>query len=53
MNSNDTESPVTTECSSACGGPQRLLIHGIHVHVGVRSGDKAVITTNVLAMYLP
>ena len=32
---------------------QRLLIHGIHVHVGVRSGDKAVITTNVLAMYLP
>lgn len=32
---------------------QRLLIHGIHVHVGVRSGDKAVVTTNVLAMYLP
>lgn len=32
---------------------QRLLIHGIHVHVGVRSADKSVITTNVLAMYLP
>ena len=32
---------------------QRLLIHGIHVHVGIRSADKSVITTNVLAMYLP
>ncbi len=31
----------------------RLLIHGVHVHVGVRSGDKAVTTTNVLAVYLP
>ena len=32
---------------------QRLLIHGIHVHVGVRSAEKSVVTTNVLAMYLP
>lgn len=32
---------------------QRLLIHGVHVHVGVRSGEKAITTTNVLAMYLP
>lgn len=31
----------------------RLLIHGVHVHVGVRSADKAIMTTNVLAMYLP
>jgi len=31
----------------------RLMIHGVHVHVGVRSPDKAIITTNVLAMYLP
>ncbi len=32
---------------------QRLLIHGIHVHVGIRSPEKAIITTNVAAMYLP
>lgn len=31
----------------------RLLIHGVHVHVGVRSAEKAVITTNVLAGHLP
>ncbi len=31
----------------------RLLIHGVHVHVGVRSAEKAIITTNVLANYLP
>lgn len=31
----------------------RLLIHGVHVHVGVRSADKSIVTTNVLAMYLP
>lgn len=32
---------------------QRLLIHGIHIHVGIRSAEKSIITTNVLAMYLP
>jgi carboxylate-amine ligase len=32
---------------------QRLLIHGVHVHVGALSPDKAIITTNVAAMYLP
>lgn len=32
---------------------RRLLIHGVHVHVGVRSGEKAVATTNALATYLP
>ncbi len=32
---------------------RRLLIHGVHVHVGVRSGEKAVMTTNALATYLP
>ncbi len=32
---------------------QRLLIHGVHVHVGALSADKAIITTNVAAMYLP
>ncbi|MGB2737740.1 MAG: glutamate--cysteine ligase [Candidatus Nanopelagicales bacterium] len=31
----------------------RLLIHGVHVHVGVRSAEKAIVTTNVLGMYLP
>lgn len=31
----------------------RLMIHGIHVHVGVRSAQKAIVTTNVLAQYLP
>ena len=31
----------------------RLLIHGVHVHVGVRSGEKAVATTNALTSYLP
>lgn len=31
----------------------RLLIHGVHVHVGVKSAEKAIITTNVLANYLP
>ena len=32
---------------------RRLAIHGIHFHVGVRSGEKAVATTNALAYYLP
>lgn len=32
---------------------KRLLIHGIHVHVGVRSAEKAIITNNVVAMYIP
>jgi carboxylate-amine ligase len=32
---------------------QRLLIHGVHVHVGALTPDKAIITTNVAAMYLP
>lgn len=31
----------------------RLLIHGVHVHVGVRSANKAITTTNVLAGHLP
>ena len=32
---------------------KRLAIHGIHFHVGVRSGEKAIATTNALAYYLP
>ena len=32
---------------------QRLLIHGVHVHVGALSPDKAIVTTNVAAVYLP
>ena len=31
----------------------RLLIHGVHVHVGVRSPEKVIITTNVAAQHLP
>lgn len=31
----------------------RLLIHGVHVHVGVRSGEKAIAITNALARFLP
>lgn len=32
---------------------RRLTTHGVHVHVGVRSGDKAVTTVNALSGYLP
>ena len=32
---------------------RRLTTHGVHVHVGVRSGDKAIATVNSLAGYLP
>ena len=32
---------------------RRLAIHGIHFHVGVRSGEKAVAIANSLAYYLP
>jgi carboxylate-amine ligase len=32
---------------------RRLAIHGIHYHVGVRSGPKAVAITNALAFHLP
>jgi carboxylate-amine ligase len=32
---------------------RRLAIHGIHFHVGVRSGEKAVAMANSLAFHLP
>jgi carboxylate-amine ligase len=32
---------------------RRLAIHGIHFHVGVRSGERAVAITNSLALHLP
>ncbi|OYZ15270.1 MAG: hypothetical protein B7Y39_16375 [Bdellovibrio sp. 28-41-41] len=32
---------------------KRLLIFGLHVHVGMRNGDHAVQTTNALLHYLP
>ena len=32
---------------------RRLAIHGIHYHVGVRSGEKAVAIANSLAFHLP
>ena len=32
---------------------RRLMIHGVHVHVGVRSGEKAIATVNGLTTYLP
>jgi len=32
---------------------RRLAIHGIHFHVGVSSGEKAVAITNSLAYHLP
>lgn len=32
---------------------RRLMIHGVHVHVGVRSGEKAIQTVNGLTTYLP
>jgi carboxylate-amine ligase len=32
---------------------RRLAIHGIHFHVGVRSGEKAVAIANALAFQLP
>jgi glutamate---cysteine ligase / carboxylate-amine ligase len=32
---------------------RRLAIHGIHFHVGVRSGDRAVAIANSLAFHLP
>lgn len=32
---------------------RRLMIHGVHVHVGVRSAEKAIQTVNGLTTYLP
>jgi len=32
---------------------RRLTTHGVHVHVGVRSGDKAIATVNSLSGHLP
>ncbi len=32
---------------------QRLQIFGIHFHVGVRSGEKAIAIANALTLYLP
>jgi carboxylate-amine ligase len=32
---------------------RRLAIHGIHFHVGVRSGEKAIAIANSLAFHLP
>ncbi len=32
---------------------RRLLIYGLHVHVGVSSGEKAIAVSNGLASYLP
>lgn len=32
---------------------KRLLIFGLHIHVGMRNGDYAVKTTNALLHYLP
>lgn len=32
---------------------RRLTTHGVHLHVGVRSGDKAIATVNSLSGYLP
>ena len=32
---------------------RRLLIYGLHVHVGVGSGEKAIAVSNALASYLP
>ena len=32
---------------------RRLLIFGIHVHVGVRSADKAIAIANALTSYIP
>ncbi|MDT0630533.1 glutamate--cysteine ligase [Rubrivirga sp. S365] len=32
---------------------RRLLIYGLHVHVGVSSGEKAIAVSNALSSYLP
>lgn len=32
---------------------RRLMIHGVHVHVGVRSKEKSIQTVNGLTTYLP
>jgi carboxylate-amine ligase len=32
---------------------RRLAIHGVHYHVGVRSGEKAIAIANSLAFHLP
>ncbi len=32
---------------------RRLLIYGLHVHVGLQSGEKAIAVSNALANYLP
>jgi carboxylate-amine ligase len=32
---------------------RRLITHGIHYHVGIRSAEKAIAITNAMATYLP
>ena len=32
---------------------RRLLIYGLHVHVGLQSGEKAIAVSNALTSYLP
>lgn len=32
---------------------RRLLIYGLHVHVGVKSGEKAIALVNALTRYIP
>jgi carboxylate-amine ligase len=32
---------------------RRLLIYGLHVHIGVRSGEKAIAIVNSLTRYIP
>ncbi|MGB3544846.1 carboxylate-amine ligase, partial [Rubrivirga sp.] len=32
---------------------RRLLIYGLHVHVGISSGEKAIAVSNALVSYLP
>lgn len=32
---------------------RRLMIHGVHVHVGVRSAEKSIATVNGLTTFLP
>ena len=32
---------------------RRLMTHGLHIHVGVRSGEKAIAIVNGLSIYLP
>jgi glutamate---cysteine ligase / carboxylate-amine ligase len=32
---------------------RRLLIYGLHVHVGIREGDEAIAVSNALTSYIP